>query len=113
MKTVKEMIKMNDVLFMILKVVVIVAVTLITRYLVPWIKAQNDSSTRSLIYEVIETGVKAAEQTITGSGKGAEKKAKVEAYVIERLADLGISIDADQLDELIEESVYILNNPTS
>jgi LL-H family phage holin len=101
---------MNDVTFMILKIVIAISVAIITRYLVPWIKAQNDSGTRKLIYELVETGVKAAEQTITGSGMGHEKKEQVELYVRDQLNQLGISISIEQIDQLIEEAVYVMKN---
>jgi lipopolysaccharide export LptBFGC system permease protein LptF len=103
---------MNDITFMILKIVLAIAVAIITRYLVPWLKAQNNSSTRTLIYELVETGVKAAEQTITGDGRGSEKKKAVELYVLEQLDNLGITMTVDQIDEIIEEFVYAINNPS-
>lgn len=104
---------MNDVTFVILKAVVAIAVTLITTYLIPVLKQIKEDSQNKAIYEAIETAVKAAEQTIKGSGQGTAKKEQVVKRVTTYLNEKGITISEDQLNDLIEESVYLLNNPQS
>ena len=58
--------------------------------------------------DLIAVAVRAAEQTITGSGQGALKKEKVMSFVREWLATQGITITDEQLSELIEASVYAM-----
>ena len=100
---------MNDILFEILKAVVIVAVMVVTRYVVPWIKSKISESQYAVVVALIETAVAAAEQTITAEGSGEEKKAQVLEYVQTELAERGITITDEQLDTLIEAAVYALN----
>jgi LL-H family phage holin len=104
---------MNDITFIILKAVVAVAVALITTYLVPVLKQIKEDSQNKAVYDAIETAVKAAEQTIKGSGQGTAKKEQVVKRVTTYLNEKGITISEDQLNDLIEESVYLLNNPQS
>lgn len=51
-------------------------------------------------------GNKAAEQIYRGSGRGEEKK----AYVLNWLAEHGITLDEERIDALIEAAVYELNH---
>ena len=57
-----------------------------------------------LIYEVVETSVRWARQWLQ-SETGEKKKEEVLKYVSERLNALGIEVDAEYIDKLIE-SVY-------
>ena len=56
--------------------------------------------------DMVALAVRAAEQTITGSGQGAVKKAEVVKLVSEWLYGKGINITEDELDQLIEAAVY-------
>jgi LL-H family phage holin len=97
---------MNEITYMILRVVVSVCVTMITLYVIPYIKTlKNDARYKSMI-TLIEAAVRAAEQTITGHGQGYAKKEKVMAFVRDWLASQGITITDEQLSELIEAAVY-------
>lgn len=100
----------NDITFIVLKVVVSVVTVIITGFVVPALKSYIDDRKNSQIYSLIETAVRAAEQTITGSGKGAIKKEQVVELVTKWLQERGLSISEDQLDQLIEESVYLMKN---
>lgn len=55
---------------------------------------------------MVALAVRAAEQTITGQGQGAVKKAEVIKFVSEWLYGKGINITEDELDQLIEAAVY-------
>ena len=57
-----------------------------------------------LVYEIVETSVRWARQWLQ-SETGEKKKEEVLKYVSERLNALGIEVDAEYLDKLIE-SVY-------
>ena len=54
----------------------------------------------------VKIAVTAAEQIYRGSGRGEEKK----AYVLNWLAEHGITLDEDRIDALIEAAVYELNH---
>ena len=56
---------MNDILFEILKAVIILAVTLVIRFAVPYIRAKMDEANMAWLAEWVKTAVYAAEQTIT------------------------------------------------
>ena len=90
---------MNDILFEVLKAVVVLVIVLLTRYAIPWIKMQAEST---------KYAVRSAEQTILGSKTGAEKKAIVTKFLREQLRQKNISISDEQLNTLIEAAVYTL-----
>lgn len=94
---------MDDVTYMILKVVLSVAAALITAYLVPYIKARTSAETQARVSEVVSVAVQAAEQTLQG---GTVKKEDVTDYVTRWLAMRGIKMDKDDLNRLIEAVVY-------
>lgn len=96
---------MDDVTFMILKIVVSVAAALVSAYLIPYIRARTSQSTRDSVAEMVEIAVLAAEQTI-GDGQGKAKKEEVIAFVSRWLTEHGVKITDEQLDALIESAVY-------
>lgn len=100
---------MDDITFLILKVVVSVVAALIGAYLIPYLKAKTASEQLADIMALVEVAVQAAEQTIQGHGKGAEKKTEVLAYVRNWLALRGIKITDTQLDSIIEAAVLNLH----
>ena len=66
--------------------------------------AQLIKSNRQRILQAVERLVQEAEEAIQGSGMGAEKK----AYVINWLAEHGVTLDETRLDAMIEAAVYDL-----
>ncbi len=99
---------MNDVLFEVLKAVVVLVIVLLTRYAIPWIKMQAESTKYAWVIQCAELAVRSAEQTILGSKTGAEKKAIVTKFLREQLRQKNISISDEQLNTLIEAAVYTL-----
>jgi LL-H family phage holin len=97
---------MNDISLMVLKVVIAVCASLITLIVLPYINALRQNEGYSLVANIVEVAVRAAEQTITGSGKGAVKKEQVLTVVANWLTTHGIKLDPIQIDELIEAAVY-------
>lgn len=102
---------MNDVLFEILKAVVVLAVVLITRYAVPYLKQIVDNSKYELVVKMVDVAVKAAEQTIKDGEK--DKKTIVTEFIKSQLIQKNISISDEQLDNLIESAVYAMNEAKS
>ena len=100
---------MNEVLFNALLIVVMIVTTIITRYLVPYFKAQAKDTQYAQLLDIVSMAVRAAEQTIKESGQGKAKKAEVLAFVSNWLAENNIHITEDQLDRLIEAAVYTMN----
>ena len=102
---------MNDVLFEILKAVVVLAVILITRYAVPYLKQIVDNSKYEWVMKMVDVAVKAAEQTIKDGEK--DKKTIVTKFIKSQLIQKNISISDEQLDNLIESAVYAMNEAKS
>lgn len=101
---------MDELTFTLFKIVISVCVALATAYLVPYLKTlRNDARYQGMI-DMIAVAVRAAEQTITGSGQGAIKKDHVMEFVRDWLARQGITITDTQLSELIEAAVFAMNN---
>lgn len=99
---------MNDVLFEILKAVVVLVVVLAARYAIPWLKLQVEGTKYDWLMQWAVLAVKSAEQTILGNKTGAEKKAIVTEFLKEQLLKKNISISDEQLNTLIEAVVYEL-----
>lgn len=98
----------NELTFDILKVVVSVCAALVTVYLIPYLKTLKDDKRYAQLLEMIGVAVRAAEQTIKGSGKGMEKKKEVENIIYAWLMEKGIEITPEQINQLIECAVYQL-----
>lgn len=99
---------MNDLTFNILKIIVSVATVLISAYVIPLLKEKLNDSKYQRLLEMVEIAVRAAEQTIKGSGQGAIKKEEVVAFVSTWMVSHGINISDSQLDQLIEAAVWQL-----
>lgn len=77
---------------------IVVIGILITRYLVPWLKAKMTIAQREKLAGVVETFVFAAEQ-IYGSGWGKDKLHYVEA----RLLENGYTVDIDLIEATVRK----------
>lgn len=100
---------MNDVLFEVLKFVIIISIMVIMRYVIPWIKDNTNLARNQFLTDIVTVAVKYAEQTITGKMKGVHKKAIVTEFIRGQLISKNISISDEQLNTLIESAVYALN----
>lgn len=101
---------MNDVTFIILKIVVSVVAALISAFVIPLLKEKLQDIKYQRLFDMVKVGVRAAEQTIKGSGQGPIKKDEVINFVTVWMLSNGIMITEDQLDQLIEAAVYAMNN---
>ena len=100
---------MNDLTFNILKIVVSVATVFISLYVIPLLKEKLQDAKYARLLEMVEVAVRAAEQTIKGSGQGAVKKEQVLESVSTWMLQHGVDITFEQLDELIEAVVFNMN----
>lgn len=95
----------NVLMDSILKVVVVLASLVITRYLVPWLNAKYGAEKVASTYDTILKAVKAAKKIYAASGQGVLRK----EYVVKYIRDLGIDITDAELDMLIESAVKVLD----
>ena len=96
---------MNEVTFIILKLVISVCAALITAYVIPYIKTLRNDKRYASLLDIVEVAVKAAEQSLKNE-TGEFKKSEVLAYVAHWMDNQGIYIDTEQLDQLVECAVY-------
>ena len=99
---------MNDLTFIILKIVVSVISILISMCVIPYIQDKRKDAKYDLIFSYIDMAVRAAEQTI-GAGNGKEKKEEVINFVKAWMIEHGVEISEEQLDILIEAAVFNMN----
>lgn len=79
---------------------------IITALVIPYIRSKTTMQQQAEINAWVKIAVNAAEQIYNGSGRGAEKKAYVLAFLMEH----GMTLDEDKLDAMIEAAVYDLKN---
>lgn len=86
----------------ILEVLLLLAGTIVTYVLIPYIKSKTTEKQQEDIKEWVRIAVTAAEQIYNGTGRGTEKK----QYVLDWLSKNNIKVDSEKLDALIEAAVY-------
>lgn len=87
----------------LLQAIIALLATLITTFLVPFIKKKLSAEKTEELRKWVGVAVKAAEQ-IYGSKTGQEKK----EYVLSFLLSKGFKFDVDEVAALIESEVYKL-----
>lgn len=100
---------MDELTFLVLKVIASISVALITTFVIPLLKSKLDEAKYQKLLDIIDVAVRAAEQAIGGSGNGPEKKAEVIRYVTQYLDNHHIDISEEQLNQLIEAAVFGMN----
>ncbi len=95
---------MSDIIFEILKVVIMLAVVLVTRYLVPWIREKIGNDKLEVAEKWAKYAVLKAQQVMQ-TENGQERKAYVTEFLKEILTAKNISLTDEQLDVLIEAAV--------
>lgn len=96
--------EMNEIIFEIVKLVVMVAALVIARYLVPFVKNKIGASKLELIAQWAKYAVLKAQQVLW-SESGEDRKAYVTEFLKKLLIEKNISISDEQLDILIEAAV--------
>lgn len=94
----------NEILNYALYLIMSVAVVIVTRYLVPYLKARLSAANQEGLIQLIENLVQAAEQLFTAAKSGEQKK----AYVVNALAKDGVEI-TESVNAMIESAVYSLD----
>lgn len=88
-----------------LNAVIALVASLITAFLIPWIKANTTEKQREQLFNWAKIAVNAAEQIYIGPGRGEEKK----EYVMQFLADKGYTADLNEVEAVIEAYVMQIN----
>lgn len=88
----------------IISAVLTLIVAVLSAFLIPLIKRKVDAEKLATIQFWVGIAVDAAEQVFRDGGLGAEKK----KYVVNFLEARGFSIDAEELNNLIEAAVLEL-----
>lgn len=99
---------MNDILFTIVQVIVIICSILFVRFVIPLLKEKLNQKQYEQIKTLVNDAVFAVEQLI-GAGKGSEKKEEVITFVMNYIVAKGINITRKQVDILIESAVFVMN----
>ncbi len=95
---------MSEILFELLRLVVLLAVFAVSCYLIPWIRGKIGQDRLDEITRWVNTAVLMAQQ-VYHAQTGAERKAIVIDLLRDILIAKNISISDDQLDMLIEAAV--------
>ena len=95
---------MNDILFELLKLIVMIAVLLVMRYAIPWLRARIGAEKIAEIEKWAKKAVLKAQQ-VYWNKSGEERKEIVTEFLREMLIAKNISISGEQLEILIEAAV--------
>ena len=90
---------------LIIEAALMLIAAIITTIVIPYIKSKTTAAQQQTINGWVKIAVSAAEQIYTGSGRGAEKKAHVLAF----LKGKGVTLDVESVDAMIEAAVYELS----
>ena len=95
---------MRDIVLEVLKLTIMIATFLITRYAIPFIRTKTENSVMQALIDWTGQAVLAAEQT-HAAGSGAEKKAIVTEFIKKLLMQKNISLSDEEIEMLIEAAV--------
>ena len=95
---------MSEMIFEILKLVVMIAVFIVTCYLIPWVRGKIGQDKLDEITRWVNAAVLMAQQVYFAK-TGAERKAIVVDLLKNILIAKNISVSDEQLDILIEAAV--------
>ena len=94
----------NEILNNALYIIMSLAIVVVTRYLVPYLKSRLEKDGQEQLIQLIENLVKAAEQIFTQAKSGEQKK----EYVVNALSEKGVLI-TESVNAMIESAVYSLD----
>lgn len=95
---------MNEIIFEVIKVVVMVAALFTARYLVPWLKEKIGADKLAVAEKWARYAVLKAQQVLWDE-TGKDRKAYVTEFLKEILIAKNIALSDEQLDVLIEAAV--------
>ena len=95
---------MDEIIFEVIKIIVMVAALVVARYLIPWLKEKIGADKMAQIEKWATYAVEMAQQ-VHWAKPGEDRKAIVTEFLREILIAKNISISDEQLDVLIEAAV--------
>ena len=99
---------MREITLEALKLLIMVTVLVLTRFVVPWLKAKTQSETMQAVLDWTMQAVLAAEQAHQAQ-TGAERKYIVTEFIKQILIQKNISLSDEELNTLIEAAVMQMN----
>lgn len=99
---------MREITLEALKLLIMVTVLLLTRFVVPWLKAKTENETMHAVIDWTVQAVMAAEQAHQAQ-TGAERKYIVTEFIKRILIQKNINLSDDELNTLIEAAVMQMN----
>lgn len=100
---------MDDKIFDLILALIPIIGTILTAYIIPYIKEKIDNEKLVKYEEWVDMAVRAAEMLWTESGKGADKKAYVVDFLTNMFNQNKITITEEQMNILIEACVQQMN----
>ena len=99
---------MREITLEALKLLIMVTVLVLTRFVVPWLKAKTSNETMQAVLDWTMQAVLAAEQAHQAQ-TGAERKYIVTEFIKQILIQKNISLSDEELNTLIEAAVMQMN----
>ena len=99
---------MREITLEALKLLIMVTVLVLTRFVVPWLKAKTQNETMQAVLDWTMQAVLAAEQAHQAQ-TGAERKYIVTEFIKSILIQKNISLSDEELNTLIEAAVMQMN----
>jgi len=99
---------MRDIILEILKLTIMIATFLITRYAIPFIRAKTENSVMQALIDWTMQAVLAAEQCHKAM-PGSERKAIVTKFIKRILEQKNIDLSDEEIDVMIEAAVKQMN----
>jgi LL-H family phage holin len=99
---------MREITLEALKLLIMVTVLVLTRFVVPWLKAKTSNETMQAVLDWTMQAVLAAEQAHQAQ-TGAERKYIVTKFIKQILIQKNISLSDEELNTLIEAAVMQMN----
>lgn len=98
----------KDIIMQALKLVIMVVTLIITRYVIPYLKAKTDAEKLDKVLKYVREGVRAAEQIFDQQDSRTKKK-YVMHYVSRILDQMSIPLAEEELELLVEAAVQTMN----
>ena len=98
---------MSNIMLYLIKAVIVVSITIVMRYFIPWIREKIEASQYAWVAEWAATAVNAIQQT-NWNKTGSERKAKVVELLKALLIKKNIAISDAELDAIIEAAVWAM-----
>ena len=94
----------------IIQIVIVLIGTIITSFLIPWIKSKTTQEQWWTVQNIAKVAVYAAEVLYKGSGRGQEKLEYVMTYIKEFCSEKGIYLNDDAMRQPVENMVKKMND---